>query len=485
VERHELRHIVELALDILAVETTVKAAEVYASWCEQQVVDIRHDTERPHDHIPVPQASDACGLSLRLILADGSGSRVGFGSDAGELSRDSIIAALEMARLSASAEPVQTLPRPLATAPVTMSFHDPDVLTLSTDAMMTLAEEALEGALATWTPAGRAAGAGSSLRLSGEIRCRNEIYVVGSTHGLLASDTSTALLATLYGYLPQDHSRGSSCQGAAHMQQFSPYDAGVEAVQRTLQARGGITLPDGVYPVVFGPQAVADLLQDLILPSLSLDTVAAHTSPFADQRGQLIASPLLTLTDDAHLPGLIGSHTISGEGLPTGTTRLIDSGRLVDFLADAYHAQLLEHRLGAIVPRNGMRYTTNGAGFAMRPGIFPTNVTVSSAESIALEALLAPITEGIYVGGLWYTMPQAGLRAGDFSSTVIGPSFHIRDGKLAQPLQPGTLRLQDNFLTLLQQMSAISTTRQPVVLSSRQSVVLAPEVRCPQAHFVA
>jgi predicted Zn-dependent protease len=66
---------------------------------------------------------------------------------------------------------------------------------------------------------------------------------------------------------------------------------------------------------------------------------------------------------------------------------------------------------------------------------------------------------------------------------VIGPSFAIRQGQLAEPVRPGTLSLQDNFLDLLQRLTGISTTRQPVVLATRQSLVLAPEWGCSQAHF--
>jgi PmbA protein len=212
--------------------------------------------------------------------------------------------------------------------------------------------------------------------------------------------------------------------------------------------------------------------------------VAAGTSPYLTQRGQSIASPLLTMLDDGRLPGLLGSRMITGDGLPTGTTTLIEQGRLVGFFADAYHAQHLSGLVGAVVPRHGMRHATNGQSFAMRPGIFPTNVTFSSPDAVALDALLAPIDRGLYVGDLWHTRMPQGLRIGAFTSTVIGPSFAIRQGQLAEPVRPGILSLQDNFLDLLQRLTGISTTQQPVVLATRQSLVLAPEWGCSQAHFV-
>jgi len=132
-----------------------------------------------------------------------------------------------------------------------------------------------------------------------------------------------------------------------------------------------------------------------------------------------------------------------------------------------------------------MRHATNGQSFAMRPGIFPTNITFSSPDAMVLDALLAPIDQGLYVGDLWHTMTPEGLRTGAFTSTVIGPSFAIRQGQLAEPVRPATLYLQDNVLALLQRLTGISMTQQPVVLATRQSLVLAPEWRCSQAHFVA
>ena len=103
---------------------------------------------------------------------------------------------------------------------------------------------------------------------------------------------------------------------------------------------------------------------------------------------------------------------------------------------------------------------------------------------MALDALLAPIDQGLYVGDLWHTTTPQGLGTGAFASTVIGPSYAIRQGQLAEPVRSGTLSLQENFLDLLQRLTGISTTQQPVVLATRQSLVLAPEWRCSQARLV-
>src|ERR1043166_4244668 len=481
-ELHELRNSVELALDMVHATRDILAAEVCASWCEQQVVRLWHDTERPSEDVQALQVHTTYGLNCLLVMADSNGRTVGFGVTSADLSREGILTALDMARQGAAPEPLRlTFPRPLDLEPPPTPLHDPQVLSLPDDEIKQAAVDTLDGALSTLQDAGYVRG----LRVSGEVRSQKEHLVIGNTQGLLVSDTSTGLLATMSAQLGQPSSQGAGSRVATHWRDFAAYEAGVEAAQQALRAQGGIPLAGGDYPVVFGPRAVAALVQDLLLPALSLDTVAAGTSPVATQRGQSIASPVLTMIDNGRLPGMLGSRTITGDGLPTGTTTLIAQGRLVGFLADAYQAQHLTGLVGAVVPRHGMRHATNGQSFAMRPGIFPTNITFSSPDAVGLDALLASIDQGLYVGDLWHITTPEGLRTGAFTSTVIGPSFAIRQGQLAEPVRPGTLYLQENFLDLLQRLTGISTTQQPVGLATRQSLVLAPEWRCSQAHFVS
>src|SRR5712692_787386 len=113
-ELHELRNSVELALDMVHATRTILAAEVCASWCEQQVVRMRHDTEHPSEDVQALQSHTTYGLSLLVVMADRDGRTVGFGATSEDLSRDGILTALEMARHSAVPEPLRlAFPRPL------------------------------------------------------------------------------------------------------------------------------------------------------------------------------------------------------------------------------------------------------------------------------------------------------------------------------------------------------------------------------------
>src|SRR5215510_983129 len=97
-EIHELQDSVERALDMVHATGTVLAAEVCASWCEQQVVRIQHDADHPGEAIQALESHTVYGLSLLLIMADRDGRTTGFGVTSEDLSQDGILMALEMAK---------------------------------------------------------------------------------------------------------------------------------------------------------------------------------------------------------------------------------------------------------------------------------------------------------------------------------------------------------------------------------------------------
>ena len=87
-ELHELRNSVELALDMVHATRDILAAEVCASWCEQQVVRLRHDAECPSEDVQALQTHTTYGLSFLVVMADSTGRTVGFGVTSEDLSRE-------------------------------------------------------------------------------------------------------------------------------------------------------------------------------------------------------------------------------------------------------------------------------------------------------------------------------------------------------------------------------------------------------------
>jgi PmbA protein len=139
---------------------------------------------------------------------------------------------------------------------------------------------------------------------------------------------------------------------------------------------------------------------------------------------------------------------------------------------------------GAIAPRNGFR-PGNGGGrdFASTPSTTPTNLIIEGTDSLTHQELLNLVGDGLYIGRIWYTYPVNGISAGDFSGTVVGDSYIIKDGKLAAPLQPNTLRMNDNVLRVINNILGIGSDRRGTVRWASDQVTWAPEIAVTDFHL--
>jgi hypothetical protein len=69
-ERHELLHHVERALEIIQHEPSVRTAEVCASWCDHATVALRYDAEHPEDSVRPPRFRTMLGLGILVVVED-------------------------------------------------------------------------------------------------------------------------------------------------------------------------------------------------------------------------------------------------------------------------------------------------------------------------------------------------------------------------------------------------------------------------------
>ncbi|MCZ6551217.1 MAG: metallopeptidase TldD-related protein, partial [candidate division NC10 bacterium] len=72
--------------------------------------------------------------------------------------------------------------------------------------------------------------------------------------------------------------------------------------------------------------------------------------------------------------------------------------------------------------------------------------------------------------------PINGLAAGDFTCTVIGDSYIIKDGRFTAPLQPNTVRINDNILRILNAIVGIGRERIGTFAWAADEIVYAPEI---------
>jgi PmbA protein len=303
------------------------------------------------------------------------------------------------------------------------------------------------------------------------------------------TDESALILSFITAMVEREGSKGSGYAAATHLADFGD-GAGRQAAHNAIDSMGGVRVKTGEYRVVFGQQAVMDLMVNLMMPSLNLGTFYAGASPFLGKLGQPVAADMLSIYDDGAAPGLAGSKGITCEGLPTGRTDLIVNGTLKGLLANYYESQRIlvdpraKEKLGvdpseqraAFVPRNGFRFTAGGGrSHSSQPGIFATNVVIQGNDRSG-EELLRDVGDGLFLGRIWYTYPVNGLRAGDFTCTVVGDSYVIRDGRLAEPIKANSIRLNDSIHNVLRGVIGVGREKRPTLVWAADEIVYAPDV---------
>ncbi|MGH8013433.1 MAG: metallopeptidase TldD-related protein, partial [Candidatus Binataceae bacterium] len=251
---------------------------------------------------------------------------------------------------------------------------------------------------------------------------------------------------------------------------------GREAVARALKLRDGERAAPGTYRVVIGPQPLAEIINYMVLPSLTTHAFQAATSAYYGRFGRQVMDDRLSLIDDPLAKNGALRRRLTCEGLPAGKTTLIENGRLTGLLSTFYDTHRLlsddarDEKLGSAIdgdesvfaPRSAYRFGESLARrFDARPNATGTNVIMTTRGGVSEDEMLAAVGNGLYVGRVWYTYPINGQRAGDFTCTISGDSHVIKGGRLGAALAPNCLRINANIGQIFSHPLALARRSQP------------------------
>lgn len=496
------------ALAFLRSQQDIEEAEAFVASNGQMLGRLNYTSHIPSNGLEEPKSTESYGIGLRVALNTPEGRKTGFGSEGSDISLEGVREALAKARKGAVLDPeFTTLPRPSTESRTLSNYHDPDLMSAGDDALVDAGWQVVDGALRTFASSEDllAAAEGGDLRrlgliVGGDVTILQERIAIASyAMPRVQTDESTLLMAFVTSMVERRDAKGSGYGAAQRLVDLDPTDAGREAAESAIRSMGGVRVEDGEYRVIFGPQAVMDILTHLIIPGLNLGVFYASSSPFQGRLGQRVASEKLSIYDDGAGPGLVASKGITCEGLPTGRTDLIRDGTLVGLLSNWYESQRIlrdpngREKLGVnpadyasgLVPRNGFRFGEGGGRhYDHDPGIHGTNIVVAG-DGRTFDELTREVGDGLYIGRIWYTYPVNGLVAGDFTCTVIGDSYLIKDGRLAAPVKPNTLRINDNINNVLNNVVGVGRAGRPTLVWAADEIVHTPEVAVSRVHIEA
>jgi TldD protein len=180
--------------------------------------------------------------------------------------------------------------------------------------------------------------------------------------------------------------------------------------------------PAGQMEVVLAPGDSGILLHEAVGHGLEADFNRKGTSNYTGQVGQLVASELCTVVDDATLLQSRGSINVDDEGNEPRSSTLIENGKLVGYMHDRLSAK--HFQLGP--SGNGRRES-----FACAPMPRMTN-TILTAGPHDPEEILKSVKRGVFAkkfgGG------QVDISNGDFVFSLT-ESYLVEDGKITAPLK--------------------------------------------------
>ncbi len=367
--------------------------------------------------------SGSRAVGLRVFLASDEGQRVGStsSSDLTPTGVAHLVAgAIALARIS-SPDPVQGLPERSAfgTFDGDLALYYDDVYSLPDRERIEYARRVEAAALAADPRISNSDGGSFSAATSIKVLANSRGFTGASRSsycGLSAAPIGTGKNGEM-----QRDGWSSSARTLAKLD--SPEAVGAEAARRTLRRLDGRRVSTQRVPVVFAPEMARSII-GAMADAANGDAIYRGASFFTGRLGQQVAASGITLIDDGTMPGLFGSSSFDGDGLPTRRTVLIENGILRSWLLNTYTGRKL-----------GLPSTGSAArGLAGNPGIGTHNLFIPAGEQ-SPEQIIAAIPRGLYLTE--FLGRGVNMVTGDYSRGASG--IWIENGQLAYPVQEITV----------------------------------------------
>ena len=206
----------------------------------------------------------------------------------------------------------------------------------------------------------------------------------------------------------------------------SPEEIAQAAARRAVMMLSARKAPGGMMPVVLSSEAGGTMVHEAIGHGLEADLAQSGMSVYSGKLGQQVASPLVTVIDDATIPHARGSFSFDDEGTPGERTVLVENGILKGYLYD---------RLSAM--KDGCASTGNGRreSYQTKPIVRMSNTLIAPGETEP-GSIIGEVEQGLFVrkmgGG------QVNTVNGDFVFEV-SEGYLIEKGKVGEPVRGATL----------------------------------------------
>jgi TldD protein len=199
-----------------------------------------------------------------------------------------------------------------------------------------------------------------------------------------------------------------------------------KSVKRAVSLLSAPKAPGGMMPVVLSSEAGGTMVHEAIGHGLEADLAQSGLSVYTGKIGEQVASPLVTVIDDATIPNARGSFAFDDEGVDAQKTILVENGILKGYMYD----QLSAMKSGCTSTGNGRRES-----YQVKPIVRMTNTLIAPGTSQPMDIVRA-VDRGLFVkkmgGG------QVNTVNGDFVFEV-SEGYRIESGQIGDLVRGATL----------------------------------------------
>lgn len=279
--------------------------------------------------------------------------------------------------------------------------------------------------------AARASGS-SIVQVSAGMGDSRKRILVANSDGLLAGDDQVRVNFRVSAVASGDTGMQTGVQSIGGTIGFELFDDNdVEELARRAASQALTKLrarpaPSGSMPVVIKCGTGGVLFHEACGHGLEADLVSKGASVYAGRRGELVASPLITLVDDGTMQGEWGAIGIDDEGHPSQRNVLIENGVLTEYMWDFLRAR----KDGRAQSGNGRRQ-----GYMYLPMVRMTNTYVLNGTEEP-DDIVRATDHGVYVAQLGGG--SVDTASGDFVFGMV-EAYLIEDGRITEPLREGNL----------------------------------------------
>jgi predicted Zn-dependent protease len=339
----ELKRFVSAAAKLLLRENDLGQFEIYAASSLNRIARLAYTSDIPCRGVEEIKSLGADGFQIRIAMRRDP-HETGTATEAGDFSLEAVQRVLDRARRAAIVDPhFPGFPidrKKLAARSTKVS----DLARASDKALATSAWQVIGGALRAFKDSGKD-GSGAGLVIGGDVSLiHDRIALGGSNLPEIRADESAHFMSSVTALIESVDAKGTETAVGGSMAQMrkSTSVLGRDAVARALGLGVGVRPVSGRYRVVLGPQPIAEILNYMVMGSVTTGAFYAASSAYQSRFGQRVMDQRINLTDDPMYRNGPVRRAITCEGLKSAKTTLIKEGKLVGLLSSLYDSHRLE-----------------------------------------------------------------------------------------------------------------------------------------------